>query len=181
MAEAAHSVRLASTRLRQEMPRAATAQQVNTQRQLAPHLMCVKVARQTPTHLRQATKNLTALATQAQAVTAEAARCVRRVSIRSRHEMPYTATAQQVNIQRQLVPHLMCVKDARQIPTHLRQATRNPTALATPAQAVTAETAHCARRASIRLRQEIPRAATAQQVNTQRQLAPHQMWVKAAR
>jgi len=58
-----HSVWQASTRLRQEMLHAAPAQQVNILRRLAPHPMCVKHARQAPTHLRRATNNPTALAT----------------------------------------------------------------------------------------------------------------------
>jgi len=43
------SVWRASTRLRQEMPRAATAYQVNIQQRLVQHRMCVKDARPTPT------------------------------------------------------------------------------------------------------------------------------------
>jgi len=74
------------------------------------------------------------------------------------------------------VPHPMCVKDAPQTPTHLRRATRRSTALATLAQrALTVETAHGVWRASTRLRQEMLRVPTAQQVNIQRRLALH--WV----
>jgi hypothetical protein len=53
--------------------------------------------------------------------------------------MPHAATAQQVNIQQQMAPHPMCVKDARQTPTHLRQATKKSTAFATLARPVLME------------------------------------------
>jgi len=130
----APSVLQASTKLRQEMLNAATVYQVNIQQQLAPHPMCVKDARQTPTHLRPVTRMLTALATLAQrALTAETAPIVLQASTRLRQEMLHAATVYPVNIQQQLAPHPMCVKDARQTPTHLRRVTRTQTALATPA------------------------------------------------
>jgi len=61
----APSVLQASTRLRKEMLHAATVYPVNIQQQLALHPMCVKDARQTPTHLRRVTRTQTALATPA--------------------------------------------------------------------------------------------------------------------
>jgi len=134
-ADRVHSVWWANTRLRQDLQRAATVQQVNIQWWLVPHPMCVKDARQTPTDLRRATKKSTALATLAQrAQTADRVHSVWRANTRLSQEKPRAATAQQVNIQRRLVPHLMCVKSVRQTPTDLRRATRMSTALATLAQ-----------------------------------------------
>jgi len=82
------------------------------------------------------------------------------------------ATAQQANIQRWLAPHLMCVKDAHQTLTHLWQAMRRSTALARLARRAKLEVlVHSVWRASTRLRQEMLRAATAQQANIQRWMA----------
>lgn len=53
------NVSLESTRLCQEMLRAATVSKVNIQQQWAPHPMDVKIARRIPMHLRRATRKQT--------------------------------------------------------------------------------------------------------------------------
>jgi len=115
----------ASTRLRQEMPRAATAWQVNIPgRKAPPQPTRVKDARQTPTHLRRATHNPTALASLGQqALMAARASSVWRGRTRLQQDLPCAPSAQQLNIQWRSVPRQMFAKAAPCFPAQPWQAT----------------------------------------------------------